>query len=91
MRDNLTALRWVFTGIGLVDLLAWRILVAVGQPGAQDCIGGTGDRCHGGCLGRVVGGVAGLAGRLRLAWFRSVEDLVFTGGMSASMSGRSSS
>jgi hypothetical protein len=82
VRDHLTALRWVFTGIGLVDLLLGASLWLWGNHVRKTVSGGQATAATVAAWAGLWGGVAGLAGRLRLAWFRSVEDLVFTGGMS---------
>ncbi|MET0695862.1 MAG: hypothetical protein ABWZ58_00415 [Acidimicrobiia bacterium] len=81
VRDHLTALRWVFTGIGLVDLLLGASLWLWGNQVRKTVSGGQATAATVAAWAGLWGGVAGLAGRLRLAWFRSVEDLVFTGGM----------
>jgi hypothetical protein len=82
VRENLTALRWVFTGIGLVDLLLGASLWLWGRHVRKTVSGGQATAATVASWAGLWGGVVGLASRLRLAWFRSVEDLVFTGNAS---------
>jgi hypothetical protein len=82
VRDNLTALRWGFTAIGLIDLLFGLSLWLWGTQVRKTVSGGQATAATVAAWAGMWGGVAGLSGRLRTGWFQSVEDLVFTGNAS---------
>jgi hypothetical protein len=82
VRDNLTALGWAFTGIGLTDLLLGASLWLWGKQVRKIVSGGQATAAMVAAWAGLWGGVAGPVGRLRTAWFQRVEDRVFTGEMS---------
>jgi hypothetical protein len=77
-RDNLTALRWMFTAIGLIDLLLGVSLWLWGTQVRKTASGRQATAATVAAWAGLWGGVAALAGRLGTA-FQSVEDLVYTG------------
>jgi hypothetical protein len=82
VRDNLTALRWMFTGVGVMELVLGASIWLWGRQVRKTVSGGWATAATVAVWAGLWGGVAALASRLRLAWFRSVEDLVFTGNAS---------
>ena len=87
VRDNLTALRWLFTAIGLIDLLLGASLWLWGTQVAKTMSAGQAKAATMAAWAGLWGGVAALAGRLRTAWFQSVDDLVSTGSASFDVMG----
>ena len=87
VRDNLTALRWIFTAIGLTDLLLGATLWLWGTQMRKTMSAGQATAATVAAWAGLWGGVAALAGRLRTAWFQSVDDLVSTGSASFDVMG----
>lgn len=79
VRDNLTALRWMFTGVGLMELLLGASLWLWGIQVRKTVSGGWATAATVAAWAGLWGGVAALAGRHRTAWFQSVEDFAYTG------------
>ena len=77
--DNLTALRWMFTGVGVMDLLLGATLWLWGSQVRKTVSGGQATAATVAAWAGLWGGVAALGYRLRTAWFQSVEDFAYTG------------
>jgi hypothetical protein len=82
VRDNLTALRRVFTGLGLIDLLLGASLWLWGSRVRRTVSGGEATAATIAAWIGLWGGIAGLGARLVPAWFQSVEDFAYTGEVS---------
>jgi hypothetical protein len=79
VRDNLTGLRWMFTGVGVMDLLLGSSLWLWGTHVRQTVSGRQATAATFASWAGLWGGVVLLATRLTTAWFQSVEDLAYTG------------
>ena len=82
VRDNLSALRWAFTGLGLVDMLLGASLWLWGSRVRRP---GSGREATAATMAAWVGlwgGIAGLVARPVPAWFQSVEDFATMGDVS---------
>jgi hypothetical protein len=76
VRENLTALRWMFTGLGVIDLLLGSSLWLWGNQVRRAVPGGSATAATIASWAGLLGGVMALASRVRYAWSQSVDDLV---------------
>jgi hypothetical protein len=87
VQDNLTALRWMFTGVGVTDLMLGASLWLWGNHLRRSFSGGEANAAWFAAWAGLWGGLAALAGRLSTAWFLSVEDLAYTSEVSFDVMG----
>jgi hypothetical protein len=79
VEENLTAIRWTFTGVGVVEVLIGASLWLWASRMRKTLSGRQATAAAVAAWAGLLGGVTGLANRLTTAWLRSIEELVITG------------